>query len=166
MKVESFIVEMEVILMTLMRRSRDLWDPFDFVRDLQDEMSRFLTVSPLRKDGDLGWRNFFEPEIEVREENDHFLVRADLPGIKKEELDIAVTGNTLTIKGERKTETEKKGKSYYYSERSHGAFSRTIQLPCEIDSDKVRASYRDGVLELALQKAESAKPKQIKVEVK
>lgn len=152
--------------MTLMRRKKDLWDPFDFVRDLQDEMSRFLSLSPLRRDGDLGWRGVFEPEIEVREEADHFLVRADLPGIRKEDIDISVTENVVTLKGERKAESERKEKNYFYSERVYGAFSRTIELPAEIEAEKVRASYKDGVLELTLPKVESAKPKQIKVEVK
>ena len=152
--------------MTLMRRSREVWDPFDFMRDLQSEMNRFLNLSPLRKDGDLAWARPFEPDIEVREEPDHFLVRADLPGIKKEELNISVTGNLLTLKGERKGETETKGRDYFYSERFYGAFSRTLELPTEVEADKMKAAYKDGVLELTLPKAESAKPKQIKVEVK
>lgn len=152
--------------MNLIKRSREMWDPFDFVRDLQDEMSRFLTISPLRRNGDLVRARFFEPDIEVREDSDHFVVRTDIPGIKKEELDISVAGNLLTLKGERKAETETKGKNYFYSERFHGAFSRTIELPTELDADKVKATYKDGVLELIIPKAENAKPKQIRVEVK
>ena len=152
--------------MTLMRRSRELWDPFDFVRDLQEEMTKFLSVSPIRKDGDLAWQRTFEPDLEVREENDHFLVRCDLPGIRKEEIEVSVRGNLLTLKGERKRETESKGKDYFYSERSYGAFSRTLELPTEVDAEKVKATFKDGVLELALPKVESAKPKQIKVDIK
>jgi HSP20 family protein len=150
-----------------MKRSRDLWDPFDFVRELQDEMGRFLSTLPAgRNGGDFGWRRIFEPDIEIKEENDHFLVRADLPGIRREDLDLTVTGNLLTLKGERKGETESKGKNYAYSERFYGAFSRTLELPTEVDANQVKATYRDGVLELVLPKTENEKPKQIKVEVK
>ncbi len=153
-------------MMNLTKRSRDLSDPFDFVRDLQDEMTRFLTATPLKRDGGLtGWQSFV-PDIELREEENQFLVRADLPGMKKEEIDISVGGNILALKGERKTETENKSKNYHYSERSYGSFSRTIELPCEVEADKVKASYKDGVLELVLPKSESAKPQQIKVDVK
>jgi HSP20 family protein len=152
--------------MTLMKRQQNLWDPFDFVRDLQDEMGRFLSFSPIRRDGGGLWERSFEPDIEIRDETDHLLVRADLPGIKKEELDISVAGDLLTLKGERKRESETKGKNYFYSERFYGAFSRTIKLPAEVDPDKVKATYREGVLELNLPKVENAKPKQIKVEMK
>ena len=153
--------------MNLIKRQRDLWAPFDFVKDLQDEMTHFLNISPLRRNGDIAeWQRTFAPDIELKEEADHFLLRTDLPGIKKEELDISVTGNLLTLKGERKRESESKSKDCYYSERMFGSFSRTIELPTEIDAEKVKALYKDGVLELTLPKVEGAKPKQIKVEVK
>lgn len=151
--------------MTLMKRTREIWDPFDFVRDLQGEMSRAFNTSLSRTDGDL-WRRSFEPEIDVKEEADRYLVHADLPGVKKEELDISVTGNLLVIKGERKQEKETKEKDYYYSERVFGSFSRTLELPTEVDASKVQAAYKDGVLEIALPKSESSKPRQIKVDIK
>jgi len=151
--------------MNLMRRSKDTWDPFDFVRDLQGELSRAFNTSLLRTDGDV-WRQAFDPEIDVREEADRYVVQADLPGVKKEELDISVSGNLLTLKGERKHENEIKEKGRYYSERTFGAFSRTLELPSEIDANKVQATYKDGVLEIALPKSENAKPKQIKVDIK
>lgn len=150
--------------MNLVRRTKETWDPFDFVRDLQGELSRAFNTSLLRTDGDT-WRQAFDPEIDVREETDRFLVHADLPGIKKEELDISVSGNLLTLKGERKHEREAKEKNRYYSERTFGAFSRTLELPSEIDAGKVQATYKDGVLEISLPKSEHAKPKQIKVDV-
>ena len=152
--------------MTLMRRHRDLWDPFDFVRDLQGEMGKFLSSFPMTKDGGSAWHRSFEPEIEVREETDQYRVKADLPGIKKEEINISVTGNLLTLKGERKRENEVKDKDYFYSERFYGGFTRTIALSTEVEADKVKATYKDGVLELTLPKVETAKPKQIQVEIK
>lgn len=151
--------------MNLVRRTKETWDPFDFVRDLQGELSRAFNTSVLRTNGDL-WHRAFDPEIDVREEADRFLVQADLPGVKKEELDISVSGNLLTLKGERKHEKEIKEKDRYYSERVFGAFSRTLELPSEIDAGKVQAAYKDGVLEISLPKSEHAKPKQIKVDIK
>ena len=139
--------------MTLMRRKRDLWDPFDFMRDFQDG-------------GNLSWPRGFEPDIEVKEEPNHYLVKADLPGIKKDEIDISVTGNLLTLKGQRREESENKAKDYLYSERIYGSFTRTLSLPTEVDADKIKAEYKDGVLQLTIPKAENAKPKPIKVEVK
>ena len=153
--------------MNLVRRTKETWDPFDFVRDLQGELSRAFNTSLLRTDGGGdAWHRAFDPEIDVREEADRFLVHADLPGIKKEELDISVSGNLLTLKGERKNEKEVKEKNRYYSERMFGAFSRTLELPSEIDAGKVQAAYKDGVLEIALPKSEHAKPKQIKIDIK
>ena len=151
--------------MNLVRRTKESWDPFDFVRDLQGELSRAFNTSLLRTDGD-AWHRAFDPEIDVQEEADRFLVHADLPGIKKEELDISVSGNLLTLKGERKHEKEVQEKNRYYSERIFGSFARTIELPAEIDANKIQATYKDGVLEISLPKSEYAKPKQIKVDVK
>jgi len=152
--------------MNLTRRPKDVWDPFDFVRDLQDEMSRFLHTSPLRGDGDLAkWPGAFAPDIDLKEEADHFVLRTDLPGVKKDEIDISIKGGLLTLKGERKRESEARGKDYYYSERSFGTFSRTLELPMEVDAEKVKANYKDGVLELTLPKAEGARPRQIKVNI-
>ena len=148
---------------SLVRRNSDLWDPFDMLMDLRDEMNRAFGRTMTRRDG---FSQAFSPVLDVREEADNFIVNADLPGLKKEDIDISVLGNQLTLKGERKHEKETKEKDFQYIERSYGAFSRTIQLPTEVDAGKVQATYKDGVLELTLPKSESAKPKQITVEVK
>lgn len=149
---------------SLMRRAeRDLWDPFDFVTDFQHEMNRLFGRTLQKKNG---YMRGFEPEIDLSEDKDNFVVKADLPGIKKEELDIKVEGRVLTVKGERKEEKETKEKSYFSSERFYGAFTRMIELPAEVKADQVKASYKDGVLEIMLPKAEGAKAKHITVEVK
>ena len=148
--------------MNLIRR-RDLWDPFELMTDLQQDLNRLFHRS-LKKDN--GWARTFEPEIDVIEEKDSFLVKADLPGIKKEELDIKVEGKFLTVKAERKEEKETKEKNYYASERFYGTFTRTIELPTDVKADQVKASYKDGVLEMTLPKTENAKAKQVTVEVK
>ena len=149
--------------MHLIKRNQNLWDPFDFVGDLQGELNRLFSRSLVKRNG---WERTFEPEMDVLEEKDHFIVKADLPGIKKEELGIKVEGRLLTLKGERKEEKETKEKNYYASERFYGSFTRTIELPTEIKADQVKATYKDGVLEITLPKTESARVKQINVEIK
>ena len=149
--------------MKLIRRTSNLWDPFDLVTDLQGEVNRLFNRNLIRKNG---WEHAFEPEVDVIEEKDHFLVRADIPGIKREELDIKVEGQLLTIRGERKQEKETKEKNYFASERFYGAFTRMIELPVGVKADQVKATYKDGVLEIDLPKAEGAKAKQITIEIK
>lgn len=143
-------------------KKRDLWDPLDVMTDLQHDLSRLFHRS-LKGNG---WTRTFEPEVDVIEEKDSFLVKADLPGIKKEELDIKVEGKFLTLKAERKEEKEIKEKNYYASERFYGIFTRMIELPTDIKADQVKANYKDGVLEVTLPKTENAKAKQVTVEVK
>ena len=147
----------------IVRRNRDLWDPFHMIADFQDEMNRVFGRTLTRRDD--GTRTF-SPDIDIREEADKFILGADFPAMRKEDLEVTILGNRLTLKGERKKEKEISEKDYRYSERSYGAFSRSFQLPAEVDAQKARATYKDGVLELVLPKSESAKPKQITVEVK
>ncbi len=148
--------------MNLIKR-QEAWDPFDLMTDFQSEMNRLFHRSLHKKNG---WERTFEPEIDVVEERDTFVVKADLPGMKKEDLDIKVEGRLLTLKGERKEEKETKEKNYYASERFYGAFTRLIELPTDVKADQVKATYRDGVLEMTLPKTEGAKVKQITVEIK
>lgn len=138
-------------------------DPFDWMGEWRHEMNRLFDRSLMRKDG---WGEAFVPEIDLVEEKDIYLVKADIPGLKKEELDIKVEGKILSIKGERKQEKETKEKNFYAAERFYGAFSRTIELPTDVKAEEVKASYKDGVLEITLPKSEGAKAKQISVEVK
>jgi HSP20 family protein len=105
------------------------------------------------------------PAIEVFEEKDDVVVKAELPGMKKEEVEVNLYDNLLTIKGERKEEEEIKKKGYYYSERTYGAFERSIEIPREVLTEKARASFKDGVLEVRFPKTEEAKRKEIKVKV-
>jgi HSP20 family protein len=111
---------------------------------------------------ELGWA----PNIEVFEKEDKFVVKADLPGMKQDDIDISVVGDTLTIKGERKAESEVKEEDYYCCERSYGSFSRSIAVPSNVDAKKIEASYEDGVLEVSLPKAPEVKPKKISVSAK
>jgi len=104
------------------------------------------------------------PLIDVAERNDAFEVRAEVPGCKPEEIDISVYGNTLTISGEKQQRKEEKDKNYYHMESTCGSFRRDIALPTDVDSNKVEAIYRDGVLSIKLPKAEVSKA--VKVQVK
>jgi HSP20 family protein len=106
-----------------------------------------------------------EPAIEVFEEKDDVVVKAEIPGIKKEELEVNVTDDLLTIKGEKKKEEEVKEKGYYYSERSYGAFERSVEIPRAVHADKARATFKDGILEVRLPKTEEAKRKEVKLRV-
>jgi HSP20 family protein len=103
------------------------------------------------------------PLINLTEDKDSYYVRAELPGVKADELDIQVTGNNLSISGERKIAAEDEGAKYHRREREAGTFSRMVGLPGEVNTDKVEASLEDGILNVVVSKAEIAKPKQISV---
>jgi len=105
------------------------------------------------------------PAVEIYDEKDDIVVKAELPGLKKEDLEINMSGDILTIKGEKKKEEEVKEKDYYYSERSYGSFERSLEIPQKVVPDKIRANFKDGVLEIRLQKSEEAKKKEIKIKV-
>lgn len=145
------------------RNGHELWHPHDFVSEFQHEMNRLFGRTFLRKNG---WGKTFEPEMDLADEKDSFVVKVDLPGMKKEDFDLKVEGRLLTLKGERKEEKETKEKNYYTSERFYGAFTRIVELPGDVKADQVKAAYKDGVLEITLPKTEGAKTKQVTVDVK
>jgi len=103
------------------------------------------------------------PLVDVSETGKEVLVNAEVPGMDPKDIDISLSGNLLTLKGERKHEEEKKGKSFHRIERSYGAFTRTIQLPAEVDSNKVDASYKDGVLTIRMPKTKEESVRKIEV---
>lgn len=105
------------------------------------------------------------PKIDVWEDNDRYVVEAELPGFDKKDIDINITDDVLTIRASRKQEEEKKGKNYYYAERSYGEFVRSLRLPAEVDKKGVKAKYTNGVLELTLPKTKEAKEKSTKIEI-
>jgi HSP20 family protein len=103
------------------------------------------------------------PAIDVAEEDEAILIRAEVPGCKADDIDISVHGNVLTISGEKKFEEEKKEKGYYHMESSYGSFRRELNLPAEVDAGKIDAVCKDGVLSLTLPKAATAKAVKVKV---
>ena len=104
------------------------------------------------------------PLINLTEDRNSYFIRAELPGVKAEELDIQATGNNISITGKRNIASEEEGAKYHRKEREAGSFSRAIALPGDIDTGKIKAKLTDGVLTLAVAKAEAAKPKQIAVQ--
>jgi len=150
----------------------ELWHPWDEFRDMErrmEEMMRHPLLGARRPlawwrtpSEELGWT----PGVEMYEKGDKFVVKAELPGVKKEELDISVLGDTLTIKGERKTESEINDEDYYRCELCYGKFSRSVALPVAVDAGKVEANYENGILEVTLPKVEEAKPKKVEIKAK
>jgi HSP20 family protein len=103
------------------------------------------------------------PRIDLAETDTEVTIKAELPGVDAKDLDINVTGNTLTIRGEKKHDREEKGGDYYYAERQYGGFHRTVQLPVSVETDKVDAEFKNGVLTVTLAKNPQGRPKRITV---
>lgn len=138
-----------------------LWEPFgvttgDFGR-LQRDMER--TLGSVRGPG----RAAFSPAVDVVEDKDALVVRAELPGVKREEIDVSIDGNVLTLRGERKLEREEETKRYHHIERAHGTFVRYFQLPTTVDAEKIEAKLADGVLTLNIPKKDIVKARKINV---
>ena len=105
------------------------------------------------------------PAVDVFEEKDDIVVKAELPGMEKDNIEVNLTDHMLTIKGEKKKEEEIKEENYYRAERSYGSFLRTLELPRDVHADKIKASFKNGILEVRMPKTEEAKAKEIKVKV-
>lgn len=129
---------------------------------LRNEMDNLLS----RFSGEGGLTQAFDAVLDMSETDNEIEVRMDVPGIQPEEIEVEVTGNTLLITGERKEEKEEKGRTYHRIERSSGSFSRSMTLPCEVDSDQVEAQCDNGVLTITLPKSNLSKPHKITVKPK
>ena len=148
--------------MTLVR-----WDPFRELEDVSDRLNQMFHRSPpARTNGKetmivADWA----PSVDVSETEGEYQIKAEIPDVKKEDVKVTLEDGVLTIQGERKQEKEVKGKRYHRVERSYGRFARSFTLPDVIDEEKVKAEFKDGILNLALPKSEKAKPKAIEVTV-
>ena len=146
--------------MTLVR-----WSPMGDLVSIQDEMNRlfnaFFARTPDRsKSGMLSWG----PLVDISETEDAIEVMAEVPGMKKEDIKISIQDNVLTLKGEKKQEEkETRGKNFHRVERSYGFFERSFSLPVSLKTDKIKASYKEGILTITLPKSEEAKPKGISI---
>lgn len=135
--------------------------PFDELSRMRQQMDRVMDALSGRVQGGIGAGVF--PAINLTESDDHFNLRAELPGVKNEDLDIQATANNLTIAGERKLAPIDESAKYHRREREGGRFSRAFALPTEIDPDRIEARLSNGILTVRLPKAESAKPKRIAI---
>jgi HSP20 family protein len=141
------------------------WPPFERLSTLREEMNRLLDGSLAGYVGNAGLFGGWTPPLDVTQDKDNIFVKIELPGMKKEAIDISLHDGTLSISGERKEEAESGKGETFRTERYFGRFHRTITLPTPVDAGNVKATYRDGILTVELPKAEEAKPKQIEVNV-
>lgn len=146
--------------MTLVR-----WNPVRDFSFLQDQMNRLFeeAMGTWLGDSDARTRPTWVPLADVFETDNDLVVRAELPGIDPKKVDVRVENNVLTIRGERPFEQKVEQENYHRLERSYGTFTRSFALPATIDAEKIRAEYREGILNLTLPKSEKAKPKRIQI---
>lgn len=142
------------------------WKPFGELSSLRKEMDslwdKFFGEKALAKSFPEQW----SPSVDISETDDGLVVKAELPGLEAKDVNVSLSGDLLTIKGEKKKEKEEKDEHHHYIERYAGAFQRSFRLPVEIQPDKVEASFKKGVLKITLPKAETAKKKSIEIKVK
>jgi len=143
------------------------WDPLTHLSTLRNEIDR-LFESPFAgwSEGLQPFMSGWSPALDLHEDKDNSFVRAELPGMKKEDIEISLHEGVLTLSGERKEEKKQDGAEIHRSERFVGRFQRTLTLPSPVDVDKVKATYEEGILTVTLPKSEAAKPKQIQVKTR
>jgi len=152
----------------------DRWNPFKEIDRMSKDMDslwdqvfptsrRFLKELPVKA---LMGRDTTPPAIDIIERPDALVVKAELPGVEKDNIDISVQENRLTISGKIEQDKEEKKEDFYYSERSYTSYSRTVEMPCKVNAEKIKAHLKNGVLTVTLPKAEDVKAKKITVEVK
>lgn len=144
-----------------------LWQPLREIQDVQREMNRLFDdmLTPVRGNGGNGLRGVFSPAAELEETADNYQLRLEVPGMQPNDLDIDVTAESVSIKGERKSEKTEKNNGGTHTEFRYGQFQRVIPLPGRIDNQNVTAEYQDGILHLTLPKAEDEKSRVVKVNV-
>ncbi len=128
------------------------WDPF-----------RLLIDQATRLDGEEGHRAWLPP-VDIFQDQDNLVLRAEVPGVDKDHIDVRVENGVLTLQGDRKTETDLDDKNAFRRERIFGRFARSFTLPTTVDATRITAKYRDGLLEIVLPKAEAAKPKRVEIQ--
>lgn len=142
------------------------WSPWKELEEFEKRLSTFFR-RPSTEGGEREMMKITEwsPLVDISEDEKEYVVKAELPEIKKEEVKVTVQDNILCISGERKKETEEKGKRYHRVEREYGSFMRNFTLPDNADGSKVSAEYKDGILKVHLPKSEKAKPKSVDIKV-
>ena len=148
---------------TLMR-----WDPFRELEDMSDRLNRMFARPVVRTNGN-GKETLtvadWSPTVDISETDGEYLIKAELPEVKKDDVKVTLEDGILTIQGERRREKDEKTTKYHRVERSYGSFVRSFSLPDQVDENGVKAEYRDGMLNLQIPKSEKAKPRAIEVKV-
>src|SRR5271169_3849146 len=141
------------------------WEPFRGLNTLQDQVNRLFEDTFNHGRSSQTDLAAWAPAVDIYETENELVVKADLPDLQEKDIDIRVENNTLTIRGERKFEKDVNEDNYLRIERAYGAFTRSFSLPNTVNSENIRAEYRNGVLTLHMAKREESKPKQIKISV-
>lgn len=143
------------------------WDPFRELEDMSQRLNRIFgrSLTTRGQDGETIKAADWSPAVDVTESETEYLIKAEIPEVKKEDVKVTIQDGMLTLSGERKQEKEEKGKRYHRIERSYGSFVRSFELPANVDEAGVKADFKDGLLTLQLPKTEKAKPKAIDVKV-
>ncbi|HSF31619.1 MAG TPA: Hsp20/alpha crystallin family protein [Candidatus Tectomicrobia bacterium] len=141
------------------------WTPYRDIMSVRDEMNRVMNeVFGRGTNDESAWvSGAWSPPVDIFETDEALVMKAELPGFSKDDISIELKDNSLVIKGERKYEDEVKEGNYHRRERAYGPFQRSFMLPTTVDQEKVKASYKDGILELRLPKVQAAQPKRIAV---
>ncbi len=139
------------------------WDPFRELEGIQARLNRLYDM-PARLEDESFYANW-NPAVDIQETENEFVLKADLPDVKKEDVKVAFEDGVLSVEGERKQEKEEKGKRFHKVERAYGKFFRRFVLPTDVDAEHTKAEFKDGVLHVHLPKAATAKPKAIEVKV-
>ena len=146
------------------------WEPFRDLVSVQERMNRLFDEAfrgSSRAVGEDDWAlgGSWAPAVDIYEQEGNIVLKAELPGVDPKDVDVRVENNVLTLRGERKLESDVKKEGYHRVERAYGTFSRSFTLPNVVDTEKIKAEYKDGVLQVTLPQREEAKPKQIQVSV-
>ncbi|MFN3975916.1 MAG: Hsp20/alpha crystallin family protein [Aquificaceae bacterium] len=142
-----------------MRRGLMLWNPFAEIERIRREFDRLFEELMPREEGE----RLFAPAVDVYETDQELVVKAELPGVKKENVEVSIRDNALHIRGEKKEEKEEKTETYHRVERVYGKFERVIPLPVDVKVEAAKAEFKDGLLEIRIPKAEESKERKIEI---
>ena len=141
------------------------WNPYGEMTAMRNRINRMFNEPywlTSRMDDDTGM-GMWNPAVDLYEKGDHFVIKAELPGVDKKDISIDLKDRVLTLSGERSYENEVKEENYYRKERSYGKFQRAFTLPSDVDSDKIKAEFKDGLLQIEVPKPEEHKPKTVTI---
>jgi HSP20 family protein len=139
------------------------WDPYRELTSFADRFNRTFGAPVSRERDEEMSLGAWMPPVDISEDQDKIRLTTELPGVREDQVTIQMEGGVLTIRGERKFEDEKQGRNFHRVERSYGQFVRSFTLPNDVDREKIRATFSDGILEIEIPKREDARPRQIKI---